>query len=211
VWKLPEVPVMVMVDDPGAAELLAMRVSVLVPGALEGFMEALTPEGRPDAAKVTLPLKPFCGVMVMVLVTEPPGVTLTLEGVAERANAGAPLIVNVSRAVLVSVPEVPVMVMVDIDAAAELLARKVNVLVVIALAGLNEAVTPAGNPAIVRLTALAKPCCALTVMVATPLAPVATETVDADEDKLNAGALDAPVRLLISGWPEGLPHPVARS
>lgn len=198
-------------DVPSVAELLAIRVSVLVPVALEGFMEALTPEGRPAAAKVTVPLKPFCGVMVMVLVTEPPGVTLTLAGVAARTNAGAPVIVNVSRAVLVRVAEVPVIVMVDVDAAAELLAIKVSVLVVIALAGLNDAVTPAGNPAIARLTALAKPCCAFTVIVVTPLAPVAIETEDADEDKLNAGAFDAPVRLLISGWPDGLPHPVARS
>jgi hypothetical protein len=211
VRRLPEVPVMVKVDAPGAAELLAMRVSELVPVVLEGLMEALTPEGRPKAARLTMASKPFCGVIAIVLVTEPPGATLTFAGVAERTNAGAPLIVKVSRAVPASVPEAPVIVMIDVDATAELLARKVNVLVVMALGGLNEAVTPAGNPPIVRLTALEKPCCALTVMVATPLAPAATETVDADADKLNAGALEAPVRLLISGWPEGLPHPVARS
>jgi hypothetical protein len=49
------------------AALLAVNVSVLVVAVLLGLNDAVTPLGRPDADKLTLPLKPFCGVTVMVL------------------------------------------------------------------------------------------------------------------------------------------------
>lgn len=150
-------------------------------------------------------------MMVIVLAPVPPGARLRVAGDADSVNPGALEIVSDSRAVLVKLPEVPVTVSVDVAAAAELLAIKVSVLLVIALAGLNDAVTPAGKPAMVRFTALLKPCCALTVMLLAPLAPAAMESVDTDDDKLNAGAFDAPVRPLIKGCPAGVPHPVARS
>jgi hypothetical protein len=66
--KLPEVPVMVTVTVPVVAVLLAVSVKVLV--VVAGFVlnAAVTPLGKPEADKVTLPLKPFCGVTVIVLV-----------------------------------------------------------------------------------------------------------------------------------------------
>jgi hypothetical protein len=66
--KLPEVPVMVTVAVPVAAELLAVSVSTLVPVA--GLVPncAVTPLGRPEAASVTLPVNPFKGATVMVVV-----------------------------------------------------------------------------------------------------------------------------------------------
>ena len=66
--RLPEVPVIVTVDVPTVAELLAVSVSTLDP--LVGFVpkDAVTPLGRPDAARVTLPLNPFAPVTVMVSV-----------------------------------------------------------------------------------------------------------------------------------------------
>jgi predicted short-subunit dehydrogenase-like oxidoreductase (DUF2520 family) len=69
---LPEVPVIVTVDVPAAAELLAASASTLVPVA--GFVPncAVTPAGKPDAARVTLSANPFTGVMVTVLVPLPP-------------------------------------------------------------------------------------------------------------------------------------------
>jgi hypothetical protein len=146
-----------------------------------------------------------------VLAPEPPCVRITLAGVAERVNVPDPVVVSVSRAVLVRRPEVPVIVSVDVAAATEPAAIRVSVLVVMALAGLKDAVTPVGKPEIARFTAALKPCCALIVMVLVPLPPAAIESVATDEARLNAGALDAPVRLLIKGWPAGLPHPVARS
>jgi hypothetical protein len=66
--KLPEVPVMVTVAVPVVAVPLAVSVNVLV--VVAGFVPkaAVTPLGRPEADKLTLPLKPFCGVTVIVLV-----------------------------------------------------------------------------------------------------------------------------------------------
>ena len=57
--RLPEVPVMVTVAVPVVALLLAARVRVLVLAVLVGLNEAVTPLGRPDAARLTLLLKPF--------------------------------------------------------------------------------------------------------------------------------------------------------
>jgi hypothetical protein len=82
--KLPDVPVTVTVTVPVVAVLLAVRVSVLVPAVLLGLNNAVTPLGRPDADKLTLLLKPFCGVTVMVLVPVVPCAIVKLFGDAER-------------------------------------------------------------------------------------------------------------------------------
>ena len=58
---LPEVPVMVSVLVPTAAELLAVRVSVLALVAGFGENAAVTPEGRPETERLTLPLNPYSG------------------------------------------------------------------------------------------------------------------------------------------------------
>jgi len=57
--KLPEVPVMVTGNVPVVAVLLAVNVKVLDPAVLAGLKEAVTPLGKLDADKLTLPLKPF--------------------------------------------------------------------------------------------------------------------------------------------------------
>jgi len=56
------------VELPVAAVLLAANVSVLV--LVAGFVlnDGVTPVGRPDAARFTLPVNPLIGVTVMVLV-----------------------------------------------------------------------------------------------------------------------------------------------
>jgi hypothetical protein len=59
--KLPDVPVIVTVDVPTTAELDAA-----VPATLPALNAAVTPLGRPDAARLTLPLKPFCALPVIV-------------------------------------------------------------------------------------------------------------------------------------------------
>jgi hypothetical protein len=56
--------------------------------------DAVTPVGKPEAERVTLPLKPFCGVMVMVLVPWPPGVMLTLLGESESVKEGPELLLE---------------------------------------------------------------------------------------------------------------------
>jgi hypothetical protein len=68
----PEVPVIMIVAIPGVAELLAVNVSTLLP--VVGLMEnaALTPLGRRDAARVTLPVNPFWPVTARVDLPDAP-------------------------------------------------------------------------------------------------------------------------------------------
>ena len=82
--KLPDVPVIVTVAVPVVAVLLAVSVSVLAVVVLFGLNVAVTPPGRPEADKLTLPLKPFCGATVIVLAPLAPCVTVKLPGDAER-------------------------------------------------------------------------------------------------------------------------------
>jgi hypothetical protein len=169
--KPPDVPVTVTVNPPVEVVLLAARVSVLVPVVLDGLKKAFTPPGKPAAVKATLPLKPFCGVTVMTLVPLEPCVRLTLFGEAEKAKFGAPFTVRLTVVVLVRLPEFPVIVTVAAPAAALLLAENVSVLVVVALPGLKEAVTPAGRPVADKLTVPLKPPSGATLMVLLPFDP----------------------------------------
>lgn len=65
--RLPETPVMVTMDVPSEAELAAVSISLLVLVVLAGVKDAVTPEGRPVAARATAPANPFCGVIDIVL------------------------------------------------------------------------------------------------------------------------------------------------
>ena len=85
---MPEVPVIVTVDIPVVAVALAMSVKILVPVVGLVPNDAVTPLGRPDAAKVTLPVKPFWGATVMVLEPLDPCTTVRLLGDAERLKSG---------------------------------------------------------------------------------------------------------------------------
>ena len=59
--RFPDVPVRVKEYCPIAKELLDDSVKVLLP--VEGFGEkdAVTPLGRPETEKFTLPVNPYCG------------------------------------------------------------------------------------------------------------------------------------------------------
>src|SRR5215471_13890116 len=67
--KLPEVPVIVTV-------------------AGVGLNDPVTPLGRPDTDRATLPAKPSCGVIATVLVPPPPCVITRLVGHAESVKLG---------------------------------------------------------------------------------------------------------------------------
>ena len=86
--KLPELPVMVALAVPVLAVPLAVRVKVLVAVAGFGLKDAVTPLGKPEADKLTLPLKPFCGETVIVLVPLVPCVMVKLPGEAESTKVG---------------------------------------------------------------------------------------------------------------------------
>ena len=171
--KPADEPVTVTVTVPVAAVLLAVRLNVLVLVVLLGLNDAVTPPGMPDADKVTLPLKPFCGVTVMVLVPLAPCMIVKLLGEAESAKfaTGAGLTVRESEVVFVKLPEAPVIVTVTVPVVAAPLAVRVMVLVLAALLGLNDAVTPLGKPDADKVTLLLKPFCGVTATVLVPLVP----------------------------------------
>lgn len=69
---MPEVPVTVIVDMPGVAAVEAVKVSVLAVVALAGLKKAVTPAGRPLAARPTEPVKLLSAVTAIVLLPEAP-------------------------------------------------------------------------------------------------------------------------------------------
>jgi hypothetical protein len=81
---LPDVPATVTVTVPVAAAALAVKVKVLLLVAGLVLKLAVTPLGKPDADKVTFPLKPFEGVIEIVLVPLPPCARLKLLGEANN-------------------------------------------------------------------------------------------------------------------------------
>ena len=64
---MPEVPVIVTVAVPVVAVALAVSVRLLVPVVLAGLKLAVTPDGSPEADRLTVPVKPLMGLTVMVL------------------------------------------------------------------------------------------------------------------------------------------------
>src|SRR5581483_11581864 len=148
--RLPLVPVIVTVAVPVVAVLPAVKVNVLLLVVLDGLNAAVTPPGRPEAERLTLPVKPFNGLTVTVLV--------------------------------------PAMVTVAVPVAAVLLAVSVSVLVLVVLDGLNEAVTPAGNPDADKLTLPVNPSNGLTVMVLWPAEPWGTVKLPGEADNEKSGA-----------------------
>jgi hypothetical protein len=178
--SVPEVPVMVIVDVPSAAEALTVNVITLV--AVAGLVanDAVTPVGNPDAARVTLPVNPFSSVTATVLVPVLPGAIVRVAGEAARVKLGVPVTVSVMEVVALSVPEVPVMVIGYAPATVDAATVKVTTLDVVDDAGLNAAVTPVGSPDAAKVTLPVNGLMSVTVMVSFPLAPGATDSVDAE-------------------------------
>jgi hypothetical protein len=87
-----DVPVMDTAAVPVGELALAVRVSVLVAAeavaTVGGTNDAVTPLGRPEADKVTLPEKPLTGFNVIVLVPRLPCTTPTAFGEDESEKEG---------------------------------------------------------------------------------------------------------------------------
>lgn len=158
--------------------------------ALTVLKAAVTPAGSPEAVSVTTPVKPLRGVTEMAVVPFPPWTTCRLAGVSVIAKSAGAVTVMVMATEDVTLPEIPLTVTCVALAAAAPVAFRVRVLLVVALAGLNDAVTPAGKPVAVRATAPVKPALGAMVMVVVPEPPVATFTFVDDEDRLKPGAAD---------------------
>jgi hypothetical protein len=198
--KLPDTPVMVTVAVPVVAVPLATRVSVLVLVATLGLKDAVTPLGRPEADKLTLPVNPFWGVTVIMLVPLVPCAIVILLGEAERTKFAGATAVTVRETVVVfdKLPDAPVIVTVAVPAVAVLLAVRVKVLVPVVLVGLNDAETPLGRPDAVKLTLPLKLFCGVTEIVLVPLPPCGTVTLlgDDESEKFGGGATGAPIETL---------------
>lgn len=190
--RLPDVPVIVMLPVPTVAEPLAASVKVLELAAGLGLKEAVTPPGKPEADRETLPLKPFDGVMLIVLCPLEPCVTLRLLGEAESVKlacggGAVPFTVRLMLVECVKLPEVPVIVTVTVPDAAVLLAVSVRVLELVAGLGLKEAVTPLGRLEFDKETLLLNPFAGVIVIVLLPLEPCATVKLLGEADNEKSG------------------------
>ncbi len=163
--SVPDLPLTLTLNVPVVAELLTVNVNVLPDVEEFGLKVAVTPVGRLDAEKLTVPVKPRVGLMVIVDVPVLPRATLRLLGDAERLKFGPRFTVRAIVVVCVRPPDVPVIVTVKLPVDAVLLAVSVSVLVLVVLLGLNDGVTPLGRPEADKLTLPPKPLCGLTVIV----------------------------------------------
>ena len=177
-------PLIRIENVPVDALFLADRVNVLLPVVLAGLKDAVTPRGRPEADRLTLPVKLFCGVTVIVDVTLPPRARLNEFGEAESAKFGRGVTVTEMVVTCDKLPDVPVTVTVKVPSVAVLLAVSVRVLAVVVLVGLKAAVIPLGRPEAERLTLPLKPLSGVTVMVLVPFAPCAILTLIGEPDSV---------------------------
>jgi hypothetical protein len=148
--KLPAVPVMVSVLLPTLAVLLALSVSVLIFVVGFGVKLAVTPWGKPDTARFTLPLNPYAGITEREAVPDFPWPRVKVPG--PLSVKLGPWMESDKVPVSVRLPEVPVMVSVLVPTLAVLLAVRVSVLVPVVEVGENEALTPLGRPERERFT-----------------------------------------------------------
>jgi hypothetical protein len=161
----PETPEIVIVEVPSVAVEEAVSVSVLVDEVGFGLNPAVTPLGKLEAPKVGLPVKPFTGTTVIVLVPCVPCRTVTEFGFAVRLKFGPALTVTFSVVVCVMLPDTPETVMVVVPGVAVAPAVNVKVLVELVGFGLNPAVTPLGKPDALNVGLPVKPLIGLTVIV----------------------------------------------
>ena len=171
--KLPDVPVILTVNVPVVAVVLAVKDTVLVEVAGFGLNAAVTPDGTPEVARVTFPLNPFTGVIVIVLLPAvPPFAIVTALGAAKSVKLFTrAFTVRLMVVVEVIVPDVPVIVIVVVPVVAVELTVKVNVVLPAAGFGLNAAVTPVGNPDAEKVTLSSKPPDPFTEIVLVPFPP----------------------------------------
>ena len=146
---------------------------VVVPGF--GLNDDVTPVGNPVAAKVTALAKLPDGMIVMVSAPLLPWLIATPDEAAEivKEGGGGTATVRLMVAVLFTVPDVPVTVMVYVPATVVLAAVRVSVLgaFVVAVVGLNAAVTPVGIPVAASVTVPVNPATGVTAIELVLLLP----------------------------------------
>lgn len=176
----PEVPEIVIVVAPTLQldVALAVRVSTLLPVVGLVPKVAVTPLGSPDAARVTPPVNPPRSITVMVSLTLLPATMDTLDGEDVSVKLPPPVTVRAMVVVAVMLPEVPAIVTVDVSTVAALLAVNVTTLELVDEDGLNDAVTPLGNPEAEKVTAPENGLTSVIAIVSVPLLPRPIESVE---------------------------------
>ena len=146
---------------------------------------ATTPAGKPVATSVTLPVKLFTGLIVIVTVPWSMRNTSRLLTDADSEKFGGGVTVKLIVVVWVKLPETPVMVTVTVPVVAVPLAVSVRTLVAVAGFVPNAAVTPVGRPVAESVTLPVKPPVSAIVIKLAPAAPpCAIVTLDGEADKL---------------------------
>lgn len=187
--KAPEVPVTVIVEVPAEAVVPTFSERLELVVEVFGMNVAVTPAGKPLAAKDTVPAKPFWGTTLMVLFPVPPTPTVRLFGVAvsEKFGGLAELTVRVTEVLAFNAPETPLIVSVTVPVAAVELAFIVKVLAPVVGFGLNPAVTPLGNAEFERVTLPVNPFAGTTLIVVEPPDPCVIVTLDGEAFRLKLG------------------------
>lgn len=105
--RFPDVPVTVTLAAPNAALALAVKVNVLPVVELVGLNDAVTPLGRPETLRLTVPLNPLAGTMAMLVAAVAPWTTYNAGGLACRLKFAGAVTCRVSAVLSVRVPETP--------------------------------------------------------------------------------------------------------
>ena len=174
---------------PSVVALLALRVSVLDFDVGLALHDPVTPLGKPETARVTLPVNPLTGVTRTVSVAVEPATTVICESADERVKLPGELVLVTVSAMVVEaemLPELPVTVIVDVAATAELLTDSVSTLVLVVGLVANAAVTPAGNPLTESVVLPLKQPPVPTVIVSVPLLPCAIDRTGAEGASVKA-------------------------
>ena len=132
------------------------------------------------------------------------------EALTLNACVAVELTVRASVVVAVRLPEVPVMVTVDVPVVAVALAVRVSTLVPVVGFVPNVAVTPLGRPDAASVTLPVNPSTSCTVMVLVPLLPWVIVRLLGESESVKLGVADPANRLMIPVV-FGLPQPVHRS
>lgn len=208
--------VTVAVPTVALAEAVSVRVEVVLPfaGGVTGLVEnaAVTPAGKPLALSVVAELNPPVLVMVMVLAPLLPWVMVREAGEALTVKFGVAeeLTVRASFVVAVRLPEVPVIVTVELPVVAVELAVRVSTLLPVVGFVPKAAVTPVGRPEAARVTLPLKPPTSVTETVLVPLPPCVIVRLLGEAESVKLGVEDPANRLMIPVV-FGLPQPVHRS
>jgi hypothetical protein len=172
---------------PAVAIAVALNVTWLVPLVAIGVAATVTPAGRPEADRLTVPVKPPRATTVAVPDAVNPRGSARLVGRNETVNEGF-VTVRLTVSVALRVAETPLTVMGYTPARAVAFAAKVSVLAVEVLAGLKVAVTPLGRPAALSAMSALKPFWPTTPIEVETFAELATVGAATELVRLKIGA-----------------------